>query len=67
MRRLRRWQLSVAGLFNHRIQELSPILFRFEQPFVIDTSKFERTFGARASPVPERIRETLFWLAAPPL
>jgi nucleoside-diphosphate-sugar epimerase len=67
IRRLGRWRLSVAGLFNRRIRELSPILPRFEQPFVMDASKFERTFGVGAIRVSESIRETLSWLAAPPL
>jgi len=35
----------LAGLFNRQIREAREVLYQFEQPFVMDTSKFERTFG----------------------
>ena len=51
--------MRLAGLFNRQIREAREVLYQFEQPFVMDTSKFERTFGATFTPLREGIRQTL--------
>ncbi|UVF22700.1 hypothetical protein HPT29_028230 (plasmid) [Microvirga terrae] len=33
--------------------------YQFEQPFVMDTSKFERTFGGSVTPLREGVRQTI--------
>ena len=48
MRRLRRGMLTLAGLFKRQIREVH---YQFEQPFVMDTSKFERVFGGSVTPL----------------
>jgi len=47
MRRLGRGMLTLACLFSRQIREL----YQFEQPFVMDTSKFERMFGGSITPL----------------
>jgi hypothetical protein len=59
MRRLGRGMMMVAGLFNRQIREAREVLYQFEQPFVMDASKFEHVFGATFTPLREGIRQTL--------
>ena len=56
-----RWMLSLVGMFDPVVRELSEILYQTERPFVVDHSKFERAFGAHSTPHPEAIRATLDW------
>jgi nucleoside-diphosphate-sugar epimerase len=37
------------------------MLYEFEKPFVVDSSKFERAFGVKATPMREAIKETVAW------
>jgi hypothetical protein len=56
--------MTLAGLLNRQIREAREVLYQFEQPFVMDASKFERTFGAIVTPLREGIRQTLAALRA---
>ena len=42
------------------------MMYEFEKPFVIDSSKFERTFGMKATPIRAAIRETVAWYKSHP-
>jgi hypothetical protein len=42
------------------------MLYEFEQPFIVDSSKFERTFGMKATPMRTAIRETVAWYQSHP-
>ena len=53
--------LRAIGLFNPGIRETIEMLYEFEEPFVVDHSKFERAFGERATPLKEAIGETVRW------
>jgi nucleoside-diphosphate-sugar epimerase len=53
--------LRVMGLFNPGMREILEMLYEFEEPFVVDHSKFERAFGERATPLREAIGETVRW------
>ena len=35
--------------------------YEFEEPFVLDTTKFESTFGAGGTPLDVAIKETVTW------
>jgi hypothetical protein len=59
MRSLRWGMMTLAGLFNRQIREAREVLYQFERPFVMDASKFERTFEAPVTPLREGVRETL--------
>ncbi len=56
-----RWLLSLVGIFDPLVREVSEVLYQTEQPFVVDHSKYERAFGAVTTPHPEAIRRTLDW------
>src|SRR5687768_15706886 len=53
--------LRAIGLFNPGIRETIEMLYEFEEPFVVDHSKFEREFGERATPLKEAIGDTVRW------
>jgi nucleoside-diphosphate-sugar epimerase len=58
--------LQLAGLFDPMIRELVEIYYQFDQPFVVDHSKYEQRFGASVTPHREAIRQTLDWFRAHP-
>jgi nucleoside-diphosphate-sugar epimerase len=53
--------LRAMGLFNPPLRETIEMLYEFEEPFVVDHSAFERTFGMHATPLRDAIRETVRW------
>jgi hypothetical protein len=48
-------------LFNPTVRELDEMLYEFEQPFVVDGAKFERTFGVGATPFEQSVPATVAW------
>jgi nucleoside-diphosphate-sugar epimerase len=55
------WGLALAGLFNPTIRAVREQLFQVERPWVVDSSKFEQTFGMKATPLPAAISATMAW------
>jgi nucleoside-diphosphate-sugar epimerase len=53
--------LRALGLFNPPLRETIEMLYEFEEPFVVDDSKFEREFGDQATPLREAIQRTVRW------
>ena len=60
------WLVRAFGLFSPIMRELAEMLYEWERPYVVDHSKFERAFGAPATPHREAIRETVAWFRAHP-
>jgi len=58
--------MSIGGLFIPEAKETVEMMYEFENPFVIDSSKFEQTFGMRATPIREAIQETVAWYRGHP-
>jgi nucleoside-diphosphate-sugar epimerase len=58
--------MSIGGLFIPEARESLEMMYEYEKPFVIDSSKFERAFGMRATPMHEAIRETVAWYRSHP-
>lgn len=58
--------LQIMGLFNPIMREQIEMLYEFEQPFIVDHSKFARAFGDTSTPLEDAIRETLAWFRANP-
>ncbi len=56
---LGRIMAQIAGLFVPTIRETVEMLYEFERPYVVDSSKFEQAFGIKATPTDEAIRRTL--------
>jgi nucleoside-diphosphate-sugar epimerase len=53
--------LRAMGLFNPPLREMIEMLYEFEEPFVVDHSDFERSFGMSATPLRQAIGETVRW------
>jgi nucleoside-diphosphate-sugar epimerase len=53
--------LRAMGLFNPGMREMIEMLYEFEEPFVVDDSKFEQAFGEQATPLKEAMGETVRW------
>ncbi|MFI6294398.1 NAD-dependent epimerase/dehydratase family protein [Nonomuraea sp. NPDC050790] len=51
--------VRAVGLFNPMIGELPHIRYQFVAPFVLDSSAFQRTFGAAPTPVDEALEASL--------
>lgn len=56
-----RWGLTLAALFNPTLRAVREQLYQSERPWVVDCSKFERTFGWRAAPLEDAVRVTVGW------
>ena len=61
LRRLSRPMLLLAGLFVPPAREMIEMAYEFEEPFLLDSSRIERTFGMRPTPLEEAIAETVAW------
>jgi nucleoside-diphosphate-sugar epimerase len=53
--------LRAMGLFNPGMREIIEMLYEFEEPFVVDHSKFEQAFGEHVTPLSEAIQRTVRW------
>ncbi|HEX8359678.1 MAG TPA: NAD-dependent epimerase/dehydratase family protein [Longimicrobium sp.] len=51
--------VSLMSLVNRQMRELKEVLYEFEEPYVVDHSRFQRAFGGEPTPLREGIRATL--------
>lgn len=56
-----KWMMMLGGLFIPEARESVEMMYQFEQPFIVDSSRFEQTFGMKASPLKEAIQQTVAW------
>jgi nucleoside-diphosphate-sugar epimerase len=56
-----RTMLRIAGLFSPAIHETVEMMYEFEKPFIVDSQRFESTFGMRATPMPDALAATIAW------
>jgi nucleoside-diphosphate-sugar epimerase len=56
----------MGGLFIPEAKETVEMMYEFEQPFIVDSSKFEKTFGMKATPMKDAIKETVAWYKSHP-
>ena len=61
VRSLPKLAVRALGLFNPTIRELVELSYEFDQPFVLDTSKYQSTFGADAHAAATAIATTVAW------
>ena len=61
-----RTMVNVLGIFNSQVRELKEMLYEFEEPYVVDSSRFESAFGVHATPLDEAIPVTVEWFRAHP-
>lgn len=53
--------LRFLGLFNRELKETVEMIFEWMEPYVIDSSKAQHTFGLQPTPMKEAIKTTLEW------
>lgn len=51
--------VRALGLVNPLMRELAEMAYQFEQPFVLDTTKFETTFGPSGTPLAAAVAATV--------
>ena len=56
-----RFIISIMGLFNPMIREVKEMLYTWEEPYVVDSSRFEKEFGMKATPLDVCMKETVEW------
>ncbi len=56
----------MIGLFVPIAKEWAEMMYEFDQPFIVDSSKFEKTFGMKATPMKDAIKETVAWYKSHP-
>jgi nucleoside-diphosphate-sugar epimerase len=57
--------VRTLGLVNPMMRELAEMAYEFEEPFVLDTSKYQLTFGAPGTPLAAAIPTTIAWYHNP--
>ena len=58
---LGRMMMAIGGLFIPAARESLEMMYEFEKPFLVDSSKFARAFGDHATPLNEAIHQTVAW------
>jgi len=66
IRSLPKLAVRALGLVNPTLRELPEMSYQFDQPFVLDTSKYESVFGAAGTPLATAIAATVTWYRTRP-
>lgn len=53
--------VRALGLLNPMMRGLAEMAYQFEEPFVLDTAKYEAMFGATGTPLDVAVKETVTW------
>ena len=61
VRSLPKSAMRALGLFNPMMRALSEMAYEFDAPFVLDTTKYQATFGNVGTALPTAIAETATW------
>jgi hypothetical protein len=56
--------LRALGLVNPMMRELAEMAYQFNEPFILDTSKYESAFGAAGTPLADAVAATVAWYRA---
>ena len=60
------FMVSLVGMINGTVRELREMLYEFEEPFVVDSRKFQTAFGDHSTPLSEAIPATVDWFRTHP-
>ena len=58
--------LRALGLVNPLMRELAEMSYEFDAPFVLDTAKYQSTFGTAGTPLAVALAETVAWYRTRP-
>jgi nucleoside-diphosphate-sugar epimerase len=66
IRALPKLAVRALGLVNPMMRELAEMAYEFDQPFILDTSKYQTAFGTAGTPLPDAIAATVAWYRTRP-
>jgi nucleoside-diphosphate-sugar epimerase len=66
IRALPKLAVRALGLVNPMMRELAEMAYEFDQPFILDTSKYQSAFGAASAPLADAIAATVAWYRTRP-
>lgn len=55
------WLLKPMGVFMPMMRELGEMTYQWDEPFVVDDSRFRANFDLRPAPVDEAVKATIEW------
>ena len=58
--------VRALGLVNPMMRELAEMAYEFDEPFILDTSKYQSAFGAAGTPLADAIAATVAWYRTRP-
>ena len=58
--------MSMLGLFIPAMRESVEMLYEWDKPFIMDSSKAQKTFGLQATSLKDAMRETIEWCKSHP-
>ena len=64
IRSVPRLAVRALGLVNPMMRELAEMAYEFDEPFVLDSSKYDSTFGAAGTPLAAAVAATVAWYRA---
>jgi len=53
--------VRALGLVNPTIRALAEMAYEFDEPFILDTTRYEATFGGTATPLAAAVAATIAW------
>jgi nucleoside-diphosphate-sugar epimerase len=53
--------LSMIGLFVPIVREMKEMAYEFDEPYIVDDSRFRATFPVQTTPVDEAVAATVAW------
>jgi nucleoside-diphosphate-sugar epimerase len=56
-----RLMMRIGGVFIPEARESVEMMYQFEKPFIVDSTKFEKQFGWSATDISVAIKETVVW------
>jgi nucleoside-diphosphate-sugar epimerase len=66
IRPLPKLAVRALGLVNPMMRELAEMAYEFDEPFILDTSKYQSAFGTAATPLADAIAATAAWYRTRP-
>ena len=58
--------VRALGVVNPMMRELAEMAYEFDEPFVLDTGKYQSAFGAAGTPLAGAIAATVAWYRTRP-
>ena len=56
--------MRALGVVSPMMRGLAEMAYEFEQPFILDTTKYQSTFGPAGTPLTTAISATVAWYRA---